>query len=169
MQQGEDDSLKRKKRFSLESSFSSHKRYKNLWNFLSYLTCPLEFLKFALRFFLRKTSPCLTCCLHFNFWTNLVFSPPWLKCFFFLVLPVTFNACLDQGESKRNKEAEDQPDVDHLGVRRWRELLYLAGEDGRHHQHDGQVHSEARLKVDWLEEGGGVGDDQQEQGGQVGG
>ena len=55
--------------------------------------------------------------------------------------------------------------MDHLGVRRWWKLLDLAREDGCHHQHDGQVHSEARLKVDWLEEGGGVGDTQQERGG----
>ena len=80
--------------------------------------------------------------------------------FFFLVLSVAFNGRLDQGERKRDKEAEDQPEVNHLGVwRRW-ELLYLAGENGRHHQHDGQVHSEARLKVDWLEVDGGVADGQ---------
>ena len=89
--------------------------------------------------------------------------------FFFVFLPVAFDGSLDQGEGKGDEEAEDKPDVDHLGVRRWWKLLDLAGEDGRHHQHDGQVHSEARLKVDWLEEGGGVGDTQQEQGGQVGG
>ena len=101
-----------------------------------------------------------------NYLFSLPCPCPFLKCFFFLVLPVTFNACLDQGERKRDKEAEDQPDVDHLGVRRWRELLDLAGEDGCHHQHDGQVNCEAGLKVDWLEEGGGIGGDQQQQGGQ---
>ena len=88
---------------------------------------------------------------------------------FFIFLSVAFYGCLDQGEGKGDEEAEDQPDVDHLGVRGRRQLLDLAREDGRHHQHDGQVHREARLKVDCLEEGGGVGDGEQEQGGQVGG
>ena len=91
------------------------------------------------------------------------------SCLYIILLPVALDGSLDQGESKGDEEAEDQPDVDHLGVRGWRQLLDLAREDGRHHQHDGQVHREARLKVDCLEEGGGVGGDQQEQGGQVGG
>ena len=37
-------------------------------------------------------------------------------------------------------QTEDQPDVDHLHVRGGGQLLDLAGEDGGHHQHDGQVH-----------------------------
>ena len=85
------------------------------------------------------------------------------------MLQVAFDCSLDQGEGEGDEEAEDKPEVDHLGVRCWWKLLDLAGEDGRHHQHDSQVHCEARLKVDRLEEGGGVGDDQQEQGGEVGG
>ena len=39
-------------------------------------------------------------------------------------------------------QTEDQPDVDHLHVRGGGQLLYLAGEDRGHHQHDGQVHSD---------------------------
>ena len=58
--------------------------------------------------------------------------------------------------------------IDHLGLPRWRQLLYLACEDGRQHQQDGQVHREARLKVDGLEEGDVVHDHQQEQGEHVG-
>ena len=75
---------------------------------------------------------------------------------------MALNCRLDQGEGKRDEEAEDEPDVDHLGVRCWWKLLYLACEDGCHNQHYSQVHCEARLKVDWLEEGGGVGNGQQE-------
>ena len=106
---------------------------------LSYSTCPLECLKYGRR-------------RPLDFDLNFV----WRKNSLFLILPVTFNARLDQGERKRDKQAEDQPCINHFSVRRWWELLYLAGEDGRHHQHDGQVHCKARLKVDWLEEGGGV-------------
>ena len=43
------------------------------------------------------------------------------------------------------------------------QLLYLAGEDGDHHQHDGQVLRQARLKESWLEECSGVGDSEKEQ------
>ena len=76
---------------------------------------------------------------------------PFLLWFFCVIFPV-----------------EDQPDVDHLGLRHWRHLLDLACEDGRQHQHEGQVHRKTCLKVDWLEEGGGVHDHQQEQGEHVG-
>ena len=76
---------------------------------------------------------------------------------------------MDQGEGERDKKAKDEPDVNHLGVRGWRELLDFAREDGRHHQHDGQVHSDACFKIFGLEEGGGIGDAKEENGGQVGG
>ena len=90
-------------------------------------------------------------------------------CFFFLILSVAFNGRLNQGERKRDKEAEDQPEVDHLGVRRWWELLYLAGEDCRHHQHDGQVDRDGVSKEVRLEEYGDEGDEKKEDGGQEGG
>ena len=49
------------------------------------------------------------------------------------------NSCLGKHEGEGDEEAEDEPHVDHLRVRRWRQLRYLAREDGRHHQHDGQI------------------------------
>ena len=64
--------------------------------------------------------------------------------------------------------AEDQPKVDHLDVGGERQLLNHTGEDGRHHQHVGQVDGQGSLEVSRLEEGGGKGDHQEEQGGQVG-
>ena len=75
-----------------------------------------------------------------------------------------FNPSLNEGPREGNKEAIDQPKVDHLGVRRWWELLYLAREDGRHHQHDGQVDRDAGLEVERLEVAGGVGHEQEKQG-----
>ena len=66
-------------------------------------------------------------------------------------------------------QTEDQPDVDHLHVRGGGQLLYLAGEDGGHHQHDGQVHSDGITEQTWVEEDGDVGDEEQEDGGEVGG
>ena len=63
--------------------------------------------------------------------------------------------------------AEDQPNVDHLDIGGERQLLNHAGEDGRHHQHVGQVDSQGSLEVCRLEGGGGEGDYQEEQGGQV--
>ena len=89
--------------------------------------------------------------------------------FFFIVLPVAFNGCLDQGESKWDKKAEDKPDVDHLDVRGGGQFLYLAHEYGRHHQHDGQVHGDYIAKEVFVKENGGEGDEEQEYGGEVGG
>ena len=66
-------------------------------------------------------------------------------------------------------EAKDQPDVDHLHVRGGGQLLDLAGEDGGHHQHDGQVHSDGIAKQGFVKEDGDEGDEEQEDGGEVGG
>ena len=74
------------------------------------------------------------------------------------------NPSLNKGPREGNKEAIDQPKVDHLGVRRWWELLYLAREDGRHHQHDGQVDRDFGLEVEGAEVAGGVGHEQEKQG-----
>ena len=68
-----------------------------------------------------------------------------------------------------DNQAEDQPDVDHLHVRSGGQLLYLAGEDGGHHQHDGQVHRNGIGKQVFVKEDGGEGDEEQEDGGEVGG
>ena len=65
--------------------------------------------------------------------------------------------------------AEDKPDVDHLWVGGERELLHDADEDGRHHQHVGQVDGEGSLEEERLEESGGEGDHEEEEGGEVGG
>ena len=68
---------------------------------------------------------------------------------------------------KRYQLAEDEPVVDHLGVGGERELLHDADEDGRHHQHVGQVHREGGLKEERLEEGGGKGDHQEQGRGKI--
>ena len=60
---------------------------------------------------------------------------------------MALNCRLDHSEGKGDEEAEDEPDVDHLGVRGGRQLLDLAREDGRHHQHDGQIHRETCLEI----------------------
>ena len=46
-----------------------------------------------------------------------------------LTSSIAFNCCLDQCKGKWNKQAEDEPDIDHLGVRSWRQLLYLTCEN----------------------------------------
>ena len=62
---------------------------------------------------------------------------------------------------------ENQPDVDHLDVRGGGQALHLADEDGRHHQHRCQVHTQGCLKEEGLEEGGGKGDRCEENGGEI--
>ena len=54
-------------------------------------------------------------------------------------MPVTLDSSLYDDCSERDEQTEDQPGVDHLGVRGGGEGLYLAREDRRHHQHDRQV------------------------------
>ena len=70
---------------------------------------------------------------------------------------------------KGNQLTEDQPVVNHLRIGGQGKFLHDADEDGRHHQHVGQVHCEGGLKEEWLEEGGGKGDHEEEEGGEVGG
>ena len=65
--------------------------------------------------------------------------------------------------------AEDQPEVNHLWVGGQGKLLHHADEDGGHHQHGGQVHTEAGLEEEGLEEGGGEGDCYQKERRKVGG
>ena len=57
----------------------------------------------------------------------------WSFGFSSLLPPVALDCRLDQGEGKGDEEAEDEPDVDHLGVRGGGQLLDFAREDGRHH------------------------------------
>ena len=70
---------------------------------------------------------------------------------------------------KGDNQAEYQPDVDHLHVRGGGQLLYLAGEDGGHHQHDGQVHSNGIAKQVFVKEDGDKGDEEKEDGGEISG
>ena len=86
---------------------------------------------------------------------------------FSLMLQLCHSAIFSQ--SKLSHLAKDQPEINHLGVGGEGQLLHHADEDGRHHQHVGQVHSEGGLKEERLEEGGGKGDHHEEEGWEVGG
>ena len=92
----------------------------------------------------------------------------------------TLNCSFEDDFKEWNNQAEDQPDVDHLHVRGggqflwwWppfspaRQSFFLAGEDGGYHQHDGKVHSNDIPKQ--VKEDSGEGDEEQEDGGEVGG
>ena len=81
----------------------------------------------------------------------------------------TLNSCSDDDFEKGDKQREDQPDIDHLHVRGGGQFLYLAREDGGHHQHDGQVHSNGIGKKFSFKEDGDKCDEEQEGGGEVGG
>ena len=69
---------------------------------------------------------------------------------------------------ERDELAANEPDINHLDVGRWGQLFHDASEDGRHHQHRGQVDRHRRLEVKGLEEGCGVGGEDEEEGGHVG-
>ena len=81
----------------------------------------------------------------------------------------TFDRSSQDDLKEGDHQTGDQPDVDHLHVRGGGQLLYLAGEDGGHHQHDGQVHSNVISKEVFVKEGGGEADEEEEDGGEVGG
>ena len=63
--------------------------------------------------------------------------------------------------------AENQPNVNHLGVGGQREFLHDTDEDGRHDQHVGQLHGKGGLEEERLEEGCGKGDHHEEEGGEI--
>ena len=81
----------------------------------------------------------------------------------------TLNCSSEDDFKEGDNQAEDQPDVDHLHVRGGGQLLYFAGEDSRHHQHDGQVHRNSIREKVFFKEDGGEGDEEQQDGGEVGG
>ena len=81
----------------------------------------------------------------------------------------TLNRSSEDDFKEGNNQAKDQPDVDHLHVRGGGQLLNLAGKDGGHHQHNGQVDRNRVCKEVRLKEDGDEGDEQQEDGGQEGG
>ena len=81
----------------------------------------------------------------------------------------TFNCSSEDDLKEGDNQAEDQPYVDHFHVGGGGQLLYLAGEDGGHHQHDGQVNSDDIGKEVSVKEDGDKGDEEQEDGGEVGG
>ena len=81
----------------------------------------------------------------------------------------TLNRSSQDDLKERDHQTGYQPDIDHLHVRGGGQFLYLAGEDGGHHQHDGQVDSNGIAKEVFVKEDGGEGDEEQEDGGEVGG
>ena len=84
-----------------------------------------------------------------------------------VVLPEVLHAGDDDHLGEGSQLAEDQPDVDHLHVGRLRQALHLADEDGGHDQHGRQVDAQGRLEEARLEEGGGVGDEEEQSGWQI--
>ena len=86
-----------------------------------------------------------------------------------VVLSVILHSSEKNNLCKGNHLAKNKPDVYHLDVRGGGQALHLADEDGGHHQHGGQIHTQGRLKEEGLEEGGGKGDCSQKDGWKVGG
>ena len=70
-----------------------------------------------------------------------------------IILPVVLHSSDENNLSKGNHLAEDEPDVNHLDVRGWGQALHLADEDGGHHQHGGQVHTQGCIKEERLDKG----------------
>ena len=74
-----------------------------------------------------------------------------------LILSLVLHGSEKNNLCKGDHLAEDEPDVDHLDVRGGGQDLHLADEDGRHHQHGGEVHTQGSLEEERFEECGGKG------------
>ena len=61
---------------------------------------------------------------------------------------------MDQNLDERKKKIKDQPNVDHLDVRRLWQVVRDVDEHCGQHQHCCEVHSDHRLKEERLEEVG---------------
>ena len=77
----------------------------------------------------------------------------------------TLDCSSEDNFKEGDNQAEDQPDVDHLHVRGGGQLLYLAGKDGGHHQHYGQVDSNYVAEEVIVEKVGGIHNEEEEDGG----
>ena len=86
-----------------------------------------------------------------------------------IILSVVLHSSEKNDLGKGNHLTKDEPDINHLDIRGGGQALHFADEDGGHHQHGGQVHTQGRLKEERLEEGGGKGDCSQKEGREVGG
>ena len=86
-----------------------------------------------------------------------------------VLLPEVLHSSERHHLDKGNQLTEDEPVVDHLGGRGGRQALHLADEDGGHHQHGGQIHTQGCLKEERLADGGGICDHHEEEGGEVSG
>ena len=107
-----------------------------------------------------------------SFLLGFLFSLGFAGIFWFTDLTAavqTLDCSSEEDFSEGDNQAKDQPDVDELHVRGGGKLLYLAGKDGGHHQHDSQVHSNGISKEVFVKEDGDKGDEEQEDGGEVGG
>ena len=79
----------------------------------------------------------------------------------------TLNCSSEDDLKEGDDQAEDQPYVNHFHVRGGGQLLYLAGEDGGHHQHDGQVYGNDIAEEIFIKEDGGESDKEKEDSGEV--
>ena len=71
-------------------------------------------------------------------------------------------------QSTQSYLAEYKPEVNPLWVSCVSQLRQAGHEDGRHHEHCGQVNTKSSLKVLRLEESGQVGGEHEEDGGKIG-
>ena len=90
---------------------------------------------------------------------------PLLVGIFWFTNGTTAGQALNQSPEDDFKEGDRQKIGQHLQVRCGGQLLYLTGEDGGHHQHDNQVHSNGVAKEVFVKENGCEGDEEQENGG----
>ena len=86
---------------------------------------------------------------------------------FFILFPL--NAGYQDDLDERDELGEDEPVLDPLDVGGLGQLLHHADQQGGQGQHHAQVHRDRRVEEVWqLEEGGGVADQDEKEGGKEG-
>ena len=86
-----------------------------------------------------------------------------------LLVIVHFYDCQESHLNEWNELSKNEPNVHHSYIRCWRKFFHDTDEESGDYKHYSQVDCQGSFKEEWFEEGGGVGDPQQQEGGQVGG
>ena len=93
---------------------------------------------------------------------RLIFNTGTLWATHYAAASHTLDCILEDDCKEGDKQEKYKPDVNNPHVGGWRQSLYLAGKDGGHHQHYGQVDSNDVAEEDVVEKVGGI-DNEEEQ------
>ena len=71
-------------------------------------------------------------------------------------IPKIFHCCQEDCLNEWDELTKDEPNIYHLDIGCWWQLVHHGCEDRSHHQHCSQVYSYCCFKIEWFEEGCGI-------------